>query len=106
MHRCKRLIARKSYVRSSRRFRRWQYAPDETIEQVAARAAQVVQEVLPVIMDGQDVLLVAHAHILRVLTTQWLGIDPHMAKMLRLDTAHYSSLGIYKNDRVIEHWNL
>jgi probable phosphoglycerate mutase len=66
----------------------------------------VVQEVLPVIMDGQDVLLVAHAHILRVLTTQWLGIDPHMAKMLRLDTAHYSSLGMYKGDRVIEHWNL
>jgi probable phosphoglycerate mutase len=80
--------------------------PGETIAQAAARAAEVAQEMLPMILAGQDVLLVAHAHILRILTTQWLGLDPHMAKMLRLDTAHYSSLGVYKGDRVIEHWNV
>jgi probable phosphoglycerate mutase len=81
-------------------------APGETIGQVAARAAEVARQMLPMVLEGQDVLLVAHAHILRILTTQWLGLDPHMAKMLRLDTAHYSSLGVYKGDRVIEHWNL
>jgi probable phosphoglycerate mutase len=80
--------------------------PGETIAQVAARAAEVAQKMLPIILTGQDVLLVAHAHILRILTTQWLGVDPHLARLLRLDTAHYSSLGVYKGDPVIEHWNL
>ena len=47
----------------------------------------------------------AHAHVLRILTTRWLGVDPHMAKLLRLDTAHYSVLSVYKGDRVIERWN-
>lgn len=51
-------------------------------------------------------LLVAHAHILRILTTQWLGVDPHVAKLLRLDTAHFSVLSLYKGDRVIDHWNV
>ena len=74
----------------------------ETLGDVAARARAVVDEVLPRIMAGEDVLLVAHAHILRVLTTQWIGVDPHMAKLLRFDTAHYSVLSIYKGDRVID----
>ncbi|MDU2403976.1 MAG: histidine phosphatase family protein, partial [Bifidobacterium longum] len=51
------------------------------------------------------VLLVAHAHILRILTSQWLGVDPHFARLLRLDTAHYSVLSVYKGDNVIERWN-
>ncbi len=80
-------------------------ARGETLEDVAARAGKVVNELLPRIMAGNDVLLVAHAHILRILTTQWIGADPHMAKLLRLDTAHYSVLSIYKGDRVIDHWN-
>ena len=54
---------------------------------------------------GNDVLLVAHAHVLRILTSQWLGVDPHFARLLRLDTAHYCVLSQYKGDNVIEHWN-
>ena len=33
---------------------------------------------------------------------------PHLradARLLRLDTAHYSILSVYKGDRVIERWN-
>lgn len=33
------------------------------------------------------------------------GVDPHFARLLRLDTAHYSILSVYKGDRVIERWN-
>jgi len=51
------------------------------------------------------VLLVAHAHILRILTSQWLNVDPQFARLLRLDTAHYSVLSVYKGDNVIERWN-
>lgn len=47
----------------------------------------------------------AHAHVLRILTSQWLDVDPHFARLLRLDTAHYCVLSQYKGDNVIEHWN-
>ncbi len=78
----------------------------ESLADVAARADDVIDRLWPVIAQGRDVLLVAHAHILRVLTTRWLGVDPGFARLLRLDTAHYSVLGVYKGDRVIDRWNL
>ncbi|MDF7664489.1 histidine phosphatase family protein [Bifidobacterium sp. ESL0763] len=77
----------------------------ETVEQAAARARRVIDKVEPLILAGHNVLFVAHAHILRIVTSQWLGVDPREGRLLRFDTAHYSVLGYYKNDRVIEHWN-
>lgn len=77
----------------------------ETLEQVAARAKKAIDEVTPLLQSGRNVLLVAHAHILRILTSQWLGVDPQFARLLRLDTAHYSVLSVYKGDNVIERWN-
>ena len=78
----------------------------ETLDEVAARTTVAIREVLPLIEEGHDVLLVAHAHVLRILTTQWLGMDPLTAKLLRLDTARYSVLSQYKGDNVIEQWNV
>lgn len=77
----------------------------ETVEEVAARTRAAIAAVLPIIEAGEDVLMVAHAHVLRILTSQWLGADPRFARQLRLDTAHYCVLGIYKGDNVIERWN-
>ncbi len=79
--------------------------PGETVEDVAARTRDGIASVLPILNDGHDVLLVAHAHVLRILTSQWLGVDPHFARLLRLDTAHYCILSQYKGDNVIERWN-
>lgn len=79
--------------------------PGESLEEAAARAKGAIDEVLPLLREGHNVLLVAHAHILRILTSQWLGVDPHFARLLRLDTAHYSVLSVYKGDNVIERWN-
>ena len=79
--------------------------PGETLEEAAARAKSSIDEITPLLKDGHNVLLVAHAHILRILTSQWLGVDPHFARLLRLDTAHYSVLSVYKGDNVIERWN-
>ena len=81
-------------------------ARGETLAEVAVRARGAVDQVMPILLEGHNVLLVAHAHILRILATQWLGVDPHVAKLLRLDTAHYCVLSFYKGDRVIEQWNL
>ena len=77
----------------------------ETLEEAAARTRAVIARVSPLLEQGHNVLLVAHAHILRILTTQWLGIDPHQGRLLRLDTAHYCVLGSYHDDHVIVHWN-
>ena len=79
------------------RVRRWR--------KLAARTREAIATVKPLLDAGNDVLLVAHAHVLRILTSQWLGVDPHFARLLRLDTAHYCVLSQYKGDNVIEHWN-
>ena len=71
----------------------------------AARTRDAIDAVMPLLNAGHDVLLVAHAHVLRILTSQWLDVDPHFARLLRLDTAHYCVLSQYKGDNVIEHWN-
>lgn len=78
----------------------------ETVQDVAERTRDVIEHVLPLLNEGHDVLLVAHAHVLRVLTTQWLGVDPLHGRLFRLDTAHYCVLTQYKGDNVIEHWNM
>lgn len=77
----------------------------ESLEEVSERTQQVIDTVLPKLQDGKDVLLVAHAHILRILTARWLRVPAEFAKLLRLDTAHFSVLGEYKGDRVIVQWN-
>ena len=49
--------------------------PGETLAQVADRARRVLDDVLPA-LDGADVALVAHGHLLRVLAAVYLGLDP------------------------------
>ena len=84
-------------------------SPLRRAQQTAQLAGYGDFDVLPEIAEWDygraEVLLVAHAHVLRILTSQWLGVDPHFARLLRLDTAHYCVLSQYKGDNVIEHWN-
>ncbi|WP_143242389.1 histidine phosphatase family protein [Bifidobacterium bohemicum] len=77
----------------------------ERLEDVAARTRRAVSKVAPMVLAGSDVLLVAHAHVLRVLATQWLGVDPCAGSLFRIDTAHYAVLGYYKSEPVVERWN-
>ena len=77
----------------------------ESVDEAAARARAAIAAAIPLLDEGHNVLFVAHAHILRILTSQWLGVEPRFARLLRLDTAHYSVLGQYKGDQVIERWN-
>ena len=78
----------------------------ETLNQVARRTRKVVGQIEPVVRAGGHVLLVAHAHVLRILVTQWLDLEPNKAQLLRMDTAHYGVLGIYQNQRVLKQWNV
>jgi probable phosphoglycerate mutase len=78
--------------------------PGETLDQVGARADAVLARVTPLLADG-DVALVAHGHILRVLTARWLGLEPAGGRFFRLDTGTISALGTEHEQRVISRWN-
>ena len=75
----------------------------ETVEQVAVRAQAVIDRALAV--DG-NVALFAHGHILRIMASVWLGLEPHSARFFALSTAAISRLGYERETRVITCWNL
>jgi broad specificity phosphatase PhoE len=79
--------------------------PGETIEQVAARAAAVLGRTRPLLSRG-SVALVAHGHLLRVLTARWLGLEPAGGRYFRLDTGTLSTLGTEHDEPVISSWNV
>ena len=78
--------------------------PGETIGQVGARADAVLSRVRPLLAGG-DVALFAHAHLLRILTARWLGLEPAGGRLFRLDTGTLSTLGTEHDEPVISTWN-
>ena len=79
--------------------------PGETVEQVGERVDRVLARAEPLLADG-DVALVAHGHVLRVLTARWLELPPLDGKLFRLDTGTVSTLGTEHDDPVILSWNV
>jgi broad specificity phosphatase PhoE len=65
----------------------------------------VLSRVRPLLANG-DVALVAHGHVLRVLTARWLQLDPDGGRLFRLDTGTYSTLGTEHGYPLIASWNL
>jgi len=56
-------------------------------------------------LDGVAALF-AHAHILRILTARWLGLEPAAGRLFAMDTATIGTLGYEHETRVITRWNL
>ncbi len=79
--------------------------PGETVEDVGARVDGVLERVRPLLPEG-NVALVAHGHVLRVLTARWLGLEPSGGRLFRLDTGTVSSLGTEHGKPVILTWNV
>jgi broad specificity phosphatase PhoE len=79
--------------------------PGESVESVGARADRVLKRVSAMLEDG-DVVLVAHGHVLRVLTARWLGLPPADGRLFRLDTGTVSTLGAEHEEPVIVTWNV
>ena len=79
--------------------------PGETVQQVGARADAVLARVRPLLDEG-DVVLVSHAHMLRVLTARWLELDPADGRLFRLDTGTICTLGTEHDKPVITSWNV
>jgi probable phosphoglycerate mutase len=76
----------------------------ESVEAIGARADRVVDRIREV---AGDVLVFAHAHILRVLGTRWIQLDAANARHFVLSTATLSILGYeHSLDRpAIRLWN-
>ncbi|MGH3239221.1 MAG: histidine phosphatase family protein [Spirillospora sp.] len=94
--------------------------PGETVEQVGKRADAVIARVRPLLADGAggdgdgdgdggdggDVALVAHGHVLRVLTARWLDLEPARGRSFALETGTVSALGTEHGRPVITAWNV
>lgn len=76
----------------------------ETIANVGSRADRVLDRVHSMLPSG-DVALIAHAHILRVLTARWLGLPAENGELFRLETATMSVLGYERETPVLLRWN-
>jgi broad specificity phosphatase PhoE len=74
----------------------------ENIEQVAARAQAVIDRA---VAGSGDALLFAHGHILRVLSSCWLGLPPQDGRLFALATATVTTLGYEHESRVITRLN-
>ena len=79
--------------------------PGETIEQVAQRTERVLARVAPQLAGG-NVALVAHGHVLRVLTACYLRLPPADGRLFRLDTGTVGTLGTEHAEPVITSWNV
>ncbi|MFC8343549.1 histidine phosphatase family protein [Streptomyces sp. NPDC057280] len=78
--------------------------PGESPAEVGARADRVLARVDTALPQG-DVILVAHAHFLRVLTARRLGLDPADGRLFQLATGTVSRLSTEHGRPVIAEWN-
>src|SRR3954470_8201332 len=76
----------------------------ETLQQVAKRVDRVLDTVRPLLADG-DVALVAHGHVLRILTARWLGLGPEAGALFPLATGRYGVLGHEHDWPALTGWN-
>ncbi|MBK9168760.1 MAG: histidine phosphatase family protein [Bryobacterales bacterium] len=74
----------------------------ESADDVAARADRVLARCRAV---RGDVALFAHGHLLRILTTRWLGLAPRDARLFAFGTASLSILGHENGSPAIRLWN-
>ncbi len=79
--------------------------PGEQPEEVASRARLVLERVEPLLIDGKDCALVAHGHMLRILTATWLGLPAVDGRLFALDAGAISTLGYEHEQHVIQGWN-
>ena len=77
----------------------------ESLGEVALRARRVLHRCGPLLAAGDDVVLVAHAHLLRILTATWLDLPPRAGEGLVLGPASTGVLGHERETRALLRWN-
>jgi broad specificity phosphatase PhoE len=79
--------------------------PGESLADAATRVDRVLDRVRGRLDDG-DVVLVAHGHVLRVLTARWLGLSPESGALFALPAGRYGVLGHEHRRPVLSGWAL
>ena len=77
----------------------------ESVESVGGRAGRVLARCRPLLERGDDVVLVAHAHLLRILTATWLGMPPRGGASFVLAPAGTGLLGYERETPALLRWN-
>ena len=79
--------------------------PGESLVAVGDRVDRVLARVRDRLADG-DVALVAHGHVLRVLTARWLGLPPEAGALFALAAGSFGVLGHEHARPVLSAWAL
>jgi broad specificity phosphatase PhoE len=79
--------------------------PGETLQDVGARVDRVLDRARPLLEDG-DVMLVAHGHVLRILTARWLRLEPAAGALFALPAGSYGVLGHEHARPALTGWGL
>lgn len=79
--------------------------PGEQLDDIATRVERVIARCAPVLDSGRDCVLIAHGHVLRILTARWLGLPPIDGRLFALDAGRLSALGFEHATRTITLWN-
>ncbi|MFF0427717.1 histidine phosphatase family protein [Streptomyces sp. NPDC004520] len=80
--------------------------PGESAEDVGRRADRVLARVAPLLAgSGEDGVVVAHAHLLRVLTARYLGLPASDGRLFLLTTATVGRLSTEHGLPVVAGWN-
>jgi probable phosphoglycerate mutase len=80
--------------------------PAETAAQVGARADAVIGDLRASLDRGEDAIIFAHAHCLRVLAARWIGMPATGGACLTLGTGSISELGYEHGLPIIARWNM
>ncbi|MFB9375753.1 histidine phosphatase family protein [Kineococcus gynurae] len=85
--------------------------PGETVEAVAERAGRVLHRATSLLRgEGESeagvVVLVAHGHLLRILTATWLGLEPRAGQHFALDAGTWGELGREHGRPVLSRWSV
>ena len=79
--------------------------PGEDAEEVQARAREVIARSMPELDAGRNVLLIAHAHILRAIAVAWVNLPAKNGTIFALSTSTVSELGFEHERHAIVKWN-
>jgi broad specificity phosphatase PhoE len=77
----------------------------ETLDQLVHRIDAALAHITAPITDGAMTAIVAHGHLLRVLTMRWLGLPASTAAHLQLAPASISHLTQSNGHRFLAGWN-
>ncbi len=79
----------------------------ETPEQVAARADDLLADVVATLDGGGDVVLVGHGHFSRALLVRWIGLPVATGALFKMDAPAWAVLGHdHGDERCLDHVNL